>query len=144
MAATVTDPTEPHYLVDKSALARSHLEAVGRRLAPLYPASRAVTCPIIDLELLFSVRSGPEHAELRRKLQSMRSYPVDETVTDRAIEVQGLLAGAGRHRLPITDLLIASVAEVNDLTVLHYDKDFDTIAEATGQPTEWVAPRGSL
>lgn len=144
MTAAVTDPTERHYLVDMSALARSDQEAVGRRLAPLYPASRVVTCPIIDLELLFSVRSGPEHAVLRRELQSMRSFPVDETVTDRAIEVQGLLAGTGRHRLPITDLLIAAVAELNDLTVLHYDKDFDTIAEATGQPTEWVVPRGSL
>lgn len=40
------------------------------------------------------------------------------------------MVGAVRHRLPITDLLIAAVAEVNDLTVLHYDKDFDTIAEA--------------
>lgn len=144
MTAAVIDPTEPHYLVDKSALARSHLEAVDRRLAPLYPASRVATCPIIDLELLFSVRSGPEHAALRRELRSMRSFPVDEAVTDRAIEVQGLLADAGRHRLPITDLLIAAVAEVNGLTVLHYDKDFDAIAEATGQPTEWVAPRGSL
>ena len=140
----MTDPAEPPYLVDKSALARSHLGAVAQRLAPLYPASRVATCPIIDLELLFSVRSGSEHAVLCRELQSMRSFPVNETVTDRAIEVQGLLADAGRHRLPIADLLIAAVAEVNDLTVLHYDKDFDTIAEATGQPTEWVAPRGSL
>ena len=143
MAAAVT-AVETHYLVDKSALARSHLEAVAARLAPLYPASRVATCPIIDLELLFSVRSGTEHSLLRRELQAMRSFPVDGAVTDRAIAVQGLLADAGRHRLPVTDLLIAAVAELNDLIVLHYDKDFDTIAEATGQPTEWVAPRGSL
>ena len=143
MAAAVT-AVETHYLADKSALARSHLEAVAARLAPLYPASRVATCPIIDLELLFSVRSGTEHSLLRRELQAMRSFPVDGAVTDRAIAVQGLLADAGRHRLPVTDLLIAAVAELNDLIVLHYDKDFDTIAEATGQPTEWVAPRGSL
>jgi hypothetical protein len=27
--------------------------------------------------------------------------------------------------------------------VLHYDKDFDRIAEVTAQPTEWVVPPGS-
>jgi hypothetical protein len=29
------------------------------------------------------------------------------------------------------------------LTVLHYDGDYDMIAKVTGQPTEWVVPRGS-
>ncbi|MCY4630601.1 MAG: PIN domain nuclease [bacterium] len=144
MAAAVTPRGGPHYLVDKSALARSHLGAVAERLAPLYPASEVATCPIIDLELLFSVRNDVEQALVREELRAMRSFPVDGTVTDRAIEVQGFLAGTGRHRLPITDLLIAAVAEVNDLVVLHYDKDFDTIAGVTGQRTEWIAPRGSL
>ncbi len=30
------------------------------------------------------------------------------------------------------------------MPVLHYDADFDVIAEITGQPTRWIAPRGSL
>ena len=30
------------------------------------------------------------------------------------------------------------------LIVFHYDADYDIIAAATGQTTEWVAPRGSL
>lgn len=51
---------------------------------------------------------------------------------------------SGQHRLPISDLLIAAVAEVNSLTILHYDKDFDTISQATGQPAQWIAPRGSV
>jgi hypothetical protein len=144
MAAAVTLSSGPRYLVDKSALARSHLGPVAERLAPLYPASNVATCPIIDLELLFSVRNDADHALLRDELRAMRSFPVDATVTDRAVEVQGLLAASGRHRLPITDLLIAAVAEVNELVVLHYDKDFDTIADVTGQRTEWIAPRGSL
>jgi len=28
--------------------------------------------------------------------------------------------------------------------VLHYDADFDLIAEITGQPCEWVVPRGTI
>ncbi len=41
-------------------------------------------------------------------------------------------------------LMRAAAAETVGLVVLPYDADFDVIAEATGQPTEWVAPRGSL
>ncbi len=33
---------------------------------------------------------------------------------------------------------------LNGATILHYDADYDRIAAVTGQPTEWVAPRGSL
>lgn len=40
--------------------------------------------------------------------------------------------------------MIAAVAEVNDATLLHYDRHFDTIARVTGQPMEWLARRGSL
>ena len=34
------------------------------------------------------------------------------------------------------DLLIAAVAELAGLTVLHLDEDFELIAEVTGQPVE--------
>jgi hypothetical protein len=30
------------------------------------------------------------------------------------------------------------------VVVLHYDEDYDRIAAITGQPTRWVAPRGSI
>ena len=45
----------------------------------------------------------------------------------------------------LTRLKDARVRErVMDLTVLHYDQDFDLIAECTGQPTEWIVPRGEI
>ena len=31
-----------------------------------------------------------------------------------------------------------------DTTVLHYDADYDRIADITNQPVRWIAPRGSL
>ena len=132
------------YLADKSARARSHLAAVAQRLAPLFDTAQIVTCPIIDLELLFSARSESEHRSLRAELAVLSSYPINEHIIDRAIETQGLLAATGQHRVPIADLLISAVTETNDLVVLHYDRDFDTIASATGQPVEWVVPHGSL
>jgi predicted nucleic acid-binding protein len=55
----------------------------------------------------------------------------------RAVEVHLLLADQGKHRAPsIPDLIIAATAELAGLTVLHLDKDFDLIAEVTGQATE--------
>lgn len=59
----------------------------------------------------------------------------------RAREVQEELVARGQHRaVSIPDLIVAAVAEVERLTVLHHDGDFDLIAAITGQPTEWVAP----
>lgn len=58
-------------------------------------------------------------------------------IEDRAIEVQVQLADRGQHRAPsIADLLIAATAELAGLVVLHVDKDFELIAELTGQPME--------
>ncbi len=58
-------------------------------------------------------------------------------VEDRSVEIQTSLAGRGQHRAPsIPDLLIAATAELAELTVLHLDKDFELIAELTGQPVE--------
>ena len=39
----------------------------------------------------------------------------------------------------IPDLLVSAAAELGGLTVLHVDKDFDLIAEVTGQPMERLA-----
>ena len=53
--------------------------------------------------------------------------------------------GGLHHRsVKIADLIIASAAEAAGATVLHYDADFDRIAEITGQAVRWIAPRGSL
>ena len=58
-------------------------------------------------------------------------------IEDRAVEVLTLLADRGQHRAPsVPDLIIAAAAELAGLTVLHCDKDFDLIAEVTGQPVE--------
>jgi len=61
-------------------------------------------------------------------------------IEDRALEVQLLLADRGHHRAPsVPDLIVAATAELAGLTVLHLDKDFELIAEVTGQDLEWLA-----
>jgi predicted nucleic acid-binding protein len=77
-------------------------------------------------------------------LRLLRGEPLDDEVLGRAFEVQGVLAERSQHRLPIPDLVIAAAAESAGLTVLHYDADFERIAEVTGQEQDWVVPRGSV
>jgi predicted nucleic acid-binding protein len=134
------------YLADKSALARAHRPDVGSVIDPLLDAGLLATCGMIQLEVLYSARNLDEHLQMR--VESNAAYEWLHTEDEdfrRAIEVQSALAESGRHRAaPLPDLLIAAIAERHGVTVLHYDADFDLIAEATAQPTQWVVPRGSL
>lgn len=55
-----------------------------------------------------------------------------------------MLAESSRHRgVSLPDLLIAACAEAHGMTVLHHDSDYELISSVTGQPVEWVVPRGS-
>lgn len=136
---------KPRYLIDKSALARMPLEPVRARIAPILEAGEAASCAMIDLEVLFSARNRTEYEAIRRRRAlAYHSVPIDQGVLQRAIDVQAELAKVGKHRLPIPDLVIAAAAEAAGLILLHYDQDFDRIAEVTGQPAEWVVPRGSV
>ena len=134
----------PAFLADKSALARMPIAAVRARLEPLLVDGLVATCGIIDLEIGFSAQTAAVHRDARRERRSLPRARIDDEVLDRALEVQGLLADRGQHRLPIPDLVIAAAAESADLTVLHYDADFERIAEVTGQAHDWVVPRGSV
>jgi predicted nucleic acid-binding protein len=75
----------------------------------------------------------------------IRGRKLISSVWDRALEVQHALSERGQLRaVRFADLLIAATAERHGLGVLHYDQDYDLIAQVTDQPTDWVAPRGSL
>ena len=133
------------YLIDKSALARMSHPRVQARLVPILEAGEAATCAVIELEVIYSTRNAADHARTRRRRAlAYRHVALDEAIFQRAIEVQGLLALRGQHRVPIPDLIIAAAAEHAEMVLLHYDSDFDRIAAVTGQEMEWVVPKGSV
>ena len=134
----------PRYLADKSALARIRIPIVRNRIDRLTQVGFVATCAIIDLEVLFSARNLADYEATRARRRYMVDVPITPDVMSRALHVQHRMARTGHHRVPITDLIIAAAAESADLAVLHYDADFERIAAVTGQPHEWVAPRGSL
>jgi predicted nucleic acid-binding protein len=132
------------YLGDKSALTRVHQDDVMHRVSALYVSGQIATCALIDLEFLFSARSADDYEELLFDRMLLPRVSCGDAAMERAMEVQRVLAARGQHRLPTNDLVIAAAAEQAGLTVLHYDGDFDLIGEVTGQPMEWVVPRGTV
>ena len=115
------------------------------RWTDLAAAGAVAVCPPVRLELLFSARDPDDYDRFASELDSLPSCMLSRRAVDRAASVQALLAERSEHRGPAaTDLFVAAIAEVNDLTLVHYDRHFDAIARVTGQPTEWIAPRGSL
>ncbi len=118
--------------------------AVQERWGALLDGSLA-TCSPVRLELLYSARSPGEYAALADDLAALPELPLGAAAVARAEEVQALLAATSQHRAAtVVDLYIAAVAELNDATLIHYDRHFDAIAEVTGQPIEWLAVRGTL
>lgn len=133
------------YLIDKSAWVRLRRPELMTAWSPELVAGRVAVTGVLMIEVLVSARSEIDFASTRSQMESMPRVPVTEVIVDRALDVQGLMVARGTHRAPSpADLILAACAETNGLTVLHYDKDFDLIAEVTGQPTEWIAPQGSL
>ena len=55
-----------------------------------------------------------------------------------------MTARGTRRSAGVVDLILAATAELNGLTLVHYDRDFDEISKVTGQPAVWVAAPGSI
>jgi predicted nucleic acid-binding protein len=127
------------WLIDKSALVRLGASPDAAQWASRTERGLVRITTVTRLEIGFSARSGPDlRAGLRQPpLSAMPVEYLTPAIEDRAVAVQAVLADRGQHRAPsIPDLVIAAAAELSGLTVLHLDKDFDLIADVTGQPVE--------
>lgn len=127
------------WLVDKSALVRLAASPDAVEWAVRIERGLVRITTVTRLEAGYSARSGPElRAGFRRPpLSSMPVEYLTPAIEDRAVEILTLLADRGQHRAPsVPDLIVAATAELAGLTMLHLDKDFDLIAEITGQPVE--------
>jgi predicted nucleic acid-binding protein len=135
----------PYYLGDTSVLGRRGQSLVAVRLAPLLESGLVARCTPTDLEAGFSSTSPASHRAMRQERSAWPFVKVSQQTLDRAVAVQDALAERSQQGgAKIADLLIAAAAEAAALIVLHYDHDFDLIAEITGQPTEWILPPGTV
>ena len=129
------------WLIDKSAYTRISgspdaelwIDRIERGLVRMSTVTR--------LEIGYSFRTAAQ-ARVEVVSPPLSLMPVENltpTAEDRAVELQLLLADRGQHRAPsIPDLLVAAAAEIAALTVLAVDRDFDLIAQISGQAIEWL------
>lgn len=124
------------WLVDKSALVKLRQSPDHEAWVERINRGRVrIALPTV-LEMAVSARNGEDWAATGREalapLIGVEATPRSERV---AVEIMEVLIAAGLHRsVPIPDVLIASIAVVERLTVLHHDRDFDRIREIYGGP----------
>lgn len=105
----------------------------------------AVCMPFL-LEAGYSAQSAAKHRAMMVKFDELSRVAIDREVERMALQAQRELAEIGHHRLTPIDVMIAACAHRAEAGVLHYDGDYDTLAEHTSLMFEsvWLAPPGSL
>jgi predicted nucleic acid-binding protein len=132
------------HLLDTSVVSRLGEASVRVVVDPLAHAGVLGRAGITDLEVGYG---GRNVREWDRDIADLSVFELVETTAHhvrRARQVQRILASRSQRGRKIPDLLIAAAAEEAGLTLLHYDGDFDLIADATGQACQWVVPAGSI
>lgn len=102
--------------------------------------------PMVRLEILFSARDGKQFDAKSEELSALASAPLTRSVLRAAELGMRTLAhrSAGAQRIPLVDYLIAAAAQETGAAVLHYDHDYDTLAEVMEFESAWLAPPGSM
>lgn len=132
------------YLADTSAFEQQrHSEAADGLLEALAADGALCMTEIVALELLYSARNSADYDTRWNGLTALPWLHLTADVSALALEIQRQLARRGTHRRPIPDLLVAATALGHDATVLHYDRDFDLIAEVIDLKARWIIPSGT-
>ncbi len=130
------------WLIDKSALVKLPASADREVWRQRIERGLVRVSSVTLLEVGYSARSSADLVELLHS-PPLSEMPVEHLTPAgerRALEVLKALAERGYHRTPsIPDLLIAAIAEQARIVVLHMDKDFDLIADITGQSVELLS-----
>lgn len=135
-------------VVDNSAFQRGGNKIARADWLQALEEGHLYRSPILEFEVLYSARNAREHTELTEELEALRPLELSEAVVSAALGAQADLArhAAGFHRLAHQDYLVAAIAAAHELGVLHYDADFDRIAEHSSLTFEsvWIASAGTL
>jgi len=100
------------------------------RLVPLIMADRAATTPVVIMEILRGAKSQKEYDKLSKDLAALRCFDLSAKVWERASKLAYTLRHKGVNA-PLTDTLIAAVAQEFNVILLHDDRHYEMIASAT-------------
>ncbi len=137
-------------LLDNSAWSRIVQGALneqrGAQVASWVEEQELATCLPFLLEAGYSARSASDHQATLADLDLLPFIRVTAAIEERARAAQRELVTVGHHRLPPIDIMIAACAHEAGAGVLHYDRDYDILAEHTSLEfeSEWVVRPGTL
>ncbi len=108
-------------------------------------AGRVLVCDIVVMELVRLTPNETRAREVTTRLDAFQSIPMPATLWTRARELQLLLAPDGNHRrVPPVDLLIGAAAEAAGVPLVHYDRDYERLANISQIEHQWLLPDGML
>jgi predicted nucleic acid-binding protein len=137
-------------LLDNSAWARLESSRLDEdrteEISRWIEEQQLATCLPFLLEAGYSARSSSDRTATMADLAYLPHIEIEREVEQLALGAQAELADIGHHRLAPVDVIIAACAHVAGWGVLHYDRDYDLLAEHTilSFESEWLAPPGSL
>lgn len=120
-------------LVDSSAWIAFFGHSDSQSLEVLFDLDEVVTCPMVVQEVL----QGFKHEKaFRLARRSMLAFPIVESpapldLYEEAADLYRLARKVGLTIRSSADCLIAACAIRNDLTLLHLDRDFDSLARVS-------------
>ena len=133
-------------VVDTSAWARAYHPEVRERWKEALLGRRLRISPLVRFEILLSAREGQSFDPLAERLSALQAAPLNASVIRAAEHAMRALAhrSAGAQRLPVVDYLVAAAAQELGAAVIHYDRDYDTLADLLEFESIWLAPAGTL
>lgn len=136
-------------LIDNSAFQRVTLPAVAAVWTEGIENGRIGACGPLVAEALYSTQTQEQAAARAEELtEGLPYFEIDESAWRLAFKAQVELAGVAErfHRRPPVDYLVAACAHRHGLGVLHYDRDYDLIAEHSSLAfdSRWVVEPGTL
>jgi predicted nucleic acid-binding protein len=103
------------------------------------------SCDLVILELTRLAPNEVRAREVSDRLAAFEAISMPAGLWDRARRTQlALSANGDGRRVPPVDLLMAAAAEVADVDLVHYDRDYDRIAAVGALRQEWLVPDGTL
>ena len=108
-------------------------------------AGHVLVCDLVVLELIRATSNEQGARAVAAQLEPFASIPMPHRIWPRARETQLLLAAGGDHRrVPPADLLLAAAAEAAAVRIVHYDRDYERIAQVTALDQSWLVPDGTF
>jgi predicted nucleic acid-binding protein len=108
-------------------------------------AGLVLVCDLVILELTRLAPNQRRAEEVADRLAAFEAVPMSAGLWSRARETQLALARNGDHRrVPPADLMLAAAAEVAEVALVHYDRDYERIAAVSGLRHKWLVPDGTF